>query len=88
MGGVELAAPLGVAQAEPVGGPVAGAGEARLFYKGLEQDWFVAVAMQPLVWELACSEPEEPGGQMPGGDPGEDEEPRVVDYQGCRRAAR
>ena len=38
VGRVELAASLGITEAEPVGGLVAGSREARLLYEGLDQD--------------------------------------------------
>ncbi len=53
---VELAAALGVAEAEPVGGLVAGAGEALLFDEGLEEDGAVAVAREPVGGESSRGE--------------------------------
>ena len=46
---IELAAALGLADVEPVGGTVAGAEETIALDEGLQQQWAVAVAGLPVV---------------------------------------
>ena len=49
-GWAELAAPLGLADMNPVGRPVTGAREAVLFDKGFQHKRAVTIAMQPVIW--------------------------------------
>jgi hypothetical protein len=80
-GRAALAATLGLAEAEPVGGVVAGAAETRSFDEGLEQQWAVCVDVLPVSGkQLGCL------GQQHGGEvvhlyPRQDEKPGIVDDQ-------
>ncbi len=74
-----LAAPsLGLADADPVGGAVAGALEAGAVDEGLDQMDWMAVLGQPVGREAAGYAREQVRGQMRDANPGEDEEAGVV----------
>ena len=76
---VELAAPLGVAEAQPVGGLVACAGEARLLDEGLKQHRSIGVSDMPVFDQATGGESEDPRGEVLALDPRQDEEAGVVD---------
>src|SRR5713101_9548928 len=73
-----LASALCLSDADPVGGAVAGAGEAGGFDEGLCQDGGVAVAGEPVGGQAAGDGGEQPGGEAGDGDVGADEEPGVA----------
>ena len=77
---IQLSATLGLADVNPVRRAVAGASEARLFDKGLEQDGRVAVATVPVLREPSGEARQQMGGQVGGMNPGQDQEARVVDH--------
>ena len=76
---VELAAALGGANMDPVGGSIGASRESVGVDKGLEQYGSVAVAVCPVVTEPASGHPEELGGEVLALDPRQDEEACVVD---------
>ena len=76
---IELAAALGLAHVDPVGGAVAGAWEARRLAEGFEQDGTQAVALLPIVGELALQAGEQVGGQRGEANLGQDEIAGVID---------
>ena len=80
--GIEFAAALSLAQMDPVGGAVAGAGKARGFAEGLQQDGADSVALAPVVGELSLEAGEQMGSQGRETDPGQDEIAGVIDDQG------
>ena len=82
---VELSATLGLADMDPVGGPVAGALEAVALDEGFEEDGSEGEALSPVVLDAAGGQGEELGGEAFGFDPGEDEEAGVVDNEGEAR---
>ncbi len=75
---VEFAPAFGLADARPVGGAVAGAGESGCFDEGLGQDGGVAVAGPPVGGQAAGDGGEEAGGEVGDLDVGADEEPGVA----------
>src|SRR5450759_604874 len=81
MESVELAASLGITQVLPVGGFVAGAGEARLFNEGFEQQRAIRVASVPVFGQASTDQREGARGEVTTGYPRQDEEARVVDDQ-------
>ena len=81
MQGVELAAPLRVTEVLPVGGPVASAGEARLFDEGFEQDWPIRITSVPVLCQAPGDQGEDAGGEITAIDPRQDEEARVIDHE-------
>ena len=78
MAAVEFAPAFGLADAGPVGGAVAGAGEPAGLDEGLGQDRGVAVAGPPVGGQPAGDGGEQPGGEVGDGDVGVDEEPGVA----------
>lgn len=78
---VELAAALGGADAEPVGGLVGDAAKAWLFDEGFEQDRAVAVLKLPVVGDAVCRSSQNGRGQIPALDPRQDQEAGIVDHQ-------
>ena len=76
---VEFTAALGVADVDPVGGAVAGAGKALAFYEGLQKHRGVVVAGVPVVGQLFGGKGEYLGGEVPRAHPGQNEKPGVVD---------
>ena len=79
MESVELAASLGITQVLPVGGFVAGAGEARLFNEGFEQQRAIRVARVPVFGQASTDQREGARSEVTTGYPRQDEEARVVD---------
>ena len=77
----EFTASLGLADAYPVGGPVAGAVEAVFLNEGFEENGAVLVALFPIVRETFGDRGKDAGGEVLGMDPGEDEKAGVVDNQ-------
>ena len=69
---IQLAAALGLAQMDPVGGAVAGPGEAGCFAEGLQQHGSDAVALLPVLGQLAFEAGQQMGGQAGQADPGQD----------------
>ena len=65
----------------PAGGPVDGAGEARCLDEGLDEDGGGAVALGPVPGQAAADDGEDVRAEVGDGDPGQDQEPRVVDHQ-------
>ena len=59
---IQLAAALGLAQMDPVGGAVADPGEAGCFAEGLQQHAPDAVALLPVVGQLALEAGQQMGG--------------------------
>ena len=78
MAAVELAPALGLADAGPVGGAVAGAGEPAGLDEGLGQDRGVAVAGPPVGGQPAGDGGEQRGGEVGVRQVGADEEPGVA----------
>ena len=78
MQGVELAATLRIAEVLPVGGLVAGAGKARLFDEGFEQDRPIGVAGLPVIGQSAADQGEDARGEVFAVDPRQDEEAGIV----------
>ena len=78
-GWAELAAPLGLADMNPVGRPVTGAREAVLFDKGFQQQRAVAIAVLPVPRKLPGRQPQYFGGEVVRADPRQDQEAGVVD---------
>ncbi len=76
---VEFSAALGLADVNPVGGAVAGAGESPAFYEGLEKHGGVVVAGVPVVGQLFGGKGEYLGGEVSRAHPGQDEKAGVVD---------
>ena len=72
VGGVELAAALGLADVDPVGGAIAGATEALAFAEGFEQDGSEAVAALPVEGQAAGELGQQMGGQVGQVGPGQD----------------
>src|ERR1700730_9204670 len=62
--GIELAAALRVSQIPPVGGVVAGAGEARLLDEGFQQDRAIRVARVPVLSQASTDQGERPRSQV------------------------
>ncbi len=79
---VELAAPLGLADVDPVGGSIAGAAEALRLAEGFQQHGTDAIALAPVVGKLAGGESEQVGGEIGHLDPGQDQIPGVIDEAG------
>ena len=78
---VQFAAPLGLANVDPVGSLVAGACKALGIDEGFQQNGSVGVAVLPVLGELAGGHGEHFRGQVLRLDPGKDEKARVVDDQ-------
>ena len=78
---VELAAALSLAEVDPVGGTIAGALEARGFAEGLEQHGADAVALLPVLGQLALEAGEQMRCQTGEANPGQDEIAGVIDDQ-------
>src|SRR5579885_1306736 len=76
---IELAAPLSVAEVQPVGGLVAGADEAGLLDKGLQQHRTIGVASMPVIGQTTADEAQNTRGEIAAADPRQYEEARVVD---------
>ena len=78
---VELAAALSLAEVDPVGGTIAGALEARGFAEGLEQHGADAIALLPVLGQLALEAGEQMRCQTGEANPGQDEIAGVIDDQ-------
>jgi hypothetical protein len=76
---VQFAAALGLADVNPVGGPVAGAGKALTFHESLQQHGGVLVAGVPIVSQPFGGKGEYLGSKVSRIHPGHDEKPGVVD---------
>ena len=76
---VEFASPLSIAETLPVGGLVAGPGEAGLLDEGLQQHRTIGVAGMPVIGQATADETQNSRGEIAAADPGQDEEARVVD---------
>src|SRR5271165_5351253 len=76
---IKLAAALGVSEIAPVGGFVAGAGKARLFDKGFQQDRTIRVACIPVIGKASANQSEHARSKIFAGYPRQYQEPRVVD---------
>ena len=81
LGGVVAAASPCGSDADPAGGPVEAAGEAGGFDEGLDEDGGGGVAAGPVAGQTAADECEDVGSEVGDADPGQDEEPEVVDDQ-------
>ena len=66
---IELAGPLGATDVDPVGGAIAGAAEAWRLAEGFQQHGTDAIALAPVVGELAGGESEQVGGEVGRLDP-------------------
>ena len=67
---VEFAAPLRLANEDPVCGPIAGAGEAGALDEGLQKHGAVCVAGLPVIGELAGGAGQDVGSEIAHLDPG------------------
>ena len=76
---VEFAAALGFTDVGPVGGTVAGAGEAIRLDKGLQEQRAVTVARQPVARQPAAAACEQAGSEVFDLHPGQDQEAGVID---------
>ena len=76
---VEFAATLRIAEVSPVGGLVAGAGEARLLDEGFEQNRSIGVAGLPVIGQTPADQGEDARGEVFAADSRQDEEAGVVD---------
>ena len=79
---IELSAPLGLADMDPVGGSVTGALEPVPLDKRFEENGGEGEALPPVVLDAAGGQGEEMGGEVFGSDPGEDEKAGIVDDEG------
>ena len=77
--GVPLGAALGLADGEPVGGAIAGAGETLRIDEGLDEDGLVAILLVPVGGQLADGQGQGVRGQMLDADPGQEQEARLRD---------
>ena len=78
---VEFAAALGLTDVGPVGGAVAGTGEAVGLHEGLQQERSVAVASLPVVGQPAAAVCQHRGSEIAHLHPGQDQEAGVVHDQ-------
>ena len=78
---VEFAAALGLTDVGPVGGAVAGTGEAVGLHEGLQQERSVAVASLPVVRQAAAAASQHRGSEIAHLHPGQDQEAGVVHDQ-------
>ena len=78
---VEFAATLGLSDVGPVGGAVAGTGEAVGLHEGLQQERSVAVASLPVVGQPAAAASQHRGSEIAHLHPGQDQEAGVVHDQ-------
>ena len=77
----EFAAALGLADRAPVGGAVAGAAKPLGVDEGFRENGGKAVAVFPIVGELAGGASKDVGGEVFDVDPGKDEEAGIVDHE-------
>ena len=75
-------APLGGSDMDPARCPVHGAGVARSLDEGLDQHGGGVVALGPVLGQAAADDGEDVRAEVGDFDPGQDQEPRVVDHQG------
>ena len=73
---------LGGSDESPSGRLVQGAGEARGLDEGLDEHGRGVVALGPVVGQLPADQREDVRAQVGDRDPGQDEEPRIVDHEG------
>ena len=73
---------LGGSDESPAGRLVQGAGEARGLDEGLDEHGRGVVALGPVVGQLPADQREDVRAQVGDRDPGQDEEPRIVDHEG------
>ena len=78
---VEFAAALGLTDVGPVGGAVAGTGEAVGLHEGLQEQRSVAVASLPVVGQPAAAAGQHRGSEIAHLHPGQDQEAGVVHDQ-------
>ena len=76
---IELAATLGIAETFPVGGFVAGAGDARFFDEGFKQHGAISVTCMPVISQTASDQGEDTRGEILTADPRQDEEAGIID---------
>ena len=67
---------------DPAGGPVDGAGVSRCFDERLDQHRLCVVTLGPVRGQAAADDGEDMRAEIGDGDPGQDQEPRVVDHEG------
>ena len=79
---IELAAALGLADMDPVGGSVAGALEASRVTEGLQEHGTLPVAVVPVQRQTPGRQGEQMGGQRGETNPGQDEIAGVIDDEG------
>jgi hypothetical protein len=78
---VELAATLRFADLLPVGCLVAGAGKARFFDEGFEQDRPIGIAGLPVIGQSLSCQGEDAGSEIFAVDPRQDQEAGVIDNE-------
>ena len=66
----------------PSRGPVDGAGVSRRFDEGLDEHGRGVVSLGPVQGQAAADDGEDMRAEVGDGDPGQDQEPRVVDGEG------
>src|SRR6266850_1111709 len=79
MEGVELATALRVTEVLPVGGFVAGSGEAGFLNEGFQQDWTIRVAGMPVLDQASADQGEHARSEIFAVYPRHDQEARVVE---------
>src|SRR5579859_6943694 len=78
---VELATPLSVPEIQPVGCLITGAGETRLLNESLQQYWAIGIAGLPVLRQAPTDQGKNTRSEVTAADPGQNQEPGVVDNQ-------